>query len=289
MNKNSKTKYTLHTLHQAIKETYSDYHFPISDSLYNMTTKENVNQKDEEGKTPLDWAIYMNNSRIVNALLETGVDLTICKESPLIQAIKQENTKIVEKLITYKCNVNIKDKYGNTALYWAIKHDRIETSQEKEERQKTERKEGVSQLKDCIKFTRILLENGANSNLLGYEDTPPINTAVNVGNIDLVRLLLEYKADLSKVDKYGNSAYSIAVQDNRLDILQLLLDTDSPWLHKTDTALNDRTPLFYAVDNGNTNMVKILIEKGCDVKQKDRHGYNLYTNNPEIYKLINKK
>lgn len=290
-----------YALHKAIKESYSfDKNYPIEDEIYEMINKDSVNQKDEEGKTPLYWAIYMNNTRIVNILLKNGADSNMkYDEQPLLhKAIINESPVILNSLVEYKCDVNAKDKYGYTALYWAIRSDRKETRQEKEERLKDERKLVLSEPtqrhwveKDCIKFTRTLLENGADSNLASYNNTPPLNTAVNTGNIDLVQLLLEYKADIYKSDKYGNNPYNIAITENNLDILELLLEVSRSWIQNPDPILNDRLPLFYAVDNINLDLIQLLIKYGADITQKDKNGcylqsYAYYIKDPEIHKLI---
>lgn len=296
-------------LHQVIRETYSDSNFEIDERFYKLITPERVNEKDDKNKTPLYWAIYKDNVRIVEPLLKAKADIN--SDSYLIQAIKKQSIDIVKKLIEHKAEVDVKDHNECTALYWAMRYDRIETRQEVEERLKEERErrklekkaENIEfhletkeikepQPKDCIKFTRTLLENGANSNLVGYDNSPPLNTAVLIGNIDLVRLLLDYKADPTIEDKYGNSAYSIALTNNLIAILQLIMEhpsTGPNWIHKSYSILNYKMPLFYAVDLDDLDTVKLLLENGADPKKKDRHGYSLYTNNIEIHKLLHKK
>jgi len=53
------------------------------------------------------------------------------------------------------------------------------------------------------------------------------------------------------------------------------------------------TPLHYAAENGQVEIVKLLIEKGSDINLQDKYGRTLFqfatsTGNIEIIKLIQK-
>lgn len=78
-----------------------------------------------------------------------------------------------------------------------------------------------------VKLARILLEHGINVN--GYQspyDTYkvyPIMEAIANKNIELVRLLLEYDADLHVEDNDGNTPLSLARKCGAKDIENLLL------------------------------------------------------------------
>jgi hypothetical protein len=60
-------------------------------------------------------------------------------------------------------------------------------------------------------IVKLLLENGANPNIAGYKerDTPLI-VASRIGHLEVVKLLLEYGADIYMRDKNGLNAYTVA-------------------------------------------------------------------------------
>ena len=78
-----------------------------------------------------------------------------------------------------------------------------------------------------IKLARILLEHGINVN--GYQspyDTYkvyPIMEAIANNNIELVKLLLEYHADLDIKDSNGNTPLALAKEMDAKEIKDLLL------------------------------------------------------------------
>ncbi len=91
--------------------------------------------------------------------------------------------------------------------------------------------------------------------------------AVQTENIDIVRLLIELGAEVS--DKNGDmyddeTPLSIACSIGNVEIVRLLLDSGT-W---TDTEKNDYeswNPLMCAVHNGNIEIVQLLVERGANV------------------------
>ncbi|XP_057322040.1 poly [ADP-ribose] polymerase tankyrase-2-like [Microplitis mediator] len=102
-------------------------------------TVENCNQmvsdfKDDDGRTALHWAAYDGNVDIVNALLESGAQVTLSNKSntPLHLAASKGHIEVVKLLLQNvspgKLNsiVNTKTLGGNTSLHTAAKNGYLE-------------------------------------------------------------------------------------------------------------------------------------------------------------------
>ena len=130
--------------------------------------------------------------------------------------------------------------------------------------------------------------------------TTPLIVAVQTGNLDCVKVLLNYKADIEEqgesfmwnVSKF-ESAYTcpplfLAAANGNLDILSYLFERGGnvnasssseyadPW--SLPSEFDDylpiwHTPLTVALTNGHNDAFTFLIDKGADVNLQDHVGY----------------
>jgi ankyrin repeat protein len=107
-----------------------------------------------------------------------------------------------------------------------------------------------------------LLGQGADVNARAEGGTTALMYAAAVGDAKLVRMLLDHKADVNAKNQAGATALMWAVGD--LDKVQALLDRGADVNARADSG---RTPLMIAVGSpGAADVVKLLIEKGADVR-----------------------
>jgi ankyrin repeat protein len=91
-----------------------------------------VNEKNDEGETPLFIAAEEGNSAVAELLISRGADVNSKNnegETPLFVAAEEGNRAVVELLISRGADVNIKNNEGKTV----ITEVKEESSQEKEE------------------------------------------------------------------------------------------------------------------------------------------------------------
>ena len=91
-----------------------------------------VNDRSNDGTTPLGTAIVQENLEIVKMLIEKGADANMTYEvetedgkifpmSPLIEALEMENSDIVLFLILQGCaNLNVKNSKGASPLHISV-------------------------------------------------------------------------------------------------------------------------------------------------------------------------
>lgn len=139
-------------------------------------------------------------------------------------------------------------------------------------------------------LARLLLENGADVNF--SDDISALCYAVSSGHEGVVKLLLEHGADIE--NKRGNfqrsALHDAAWELGRESIARLLIEKGADLNSLTSNGI---APLHYAVLHQNIEMIKLLLEKGCDVnihrrikEQMTALHYAARNGNEEIIKIL---
>jgi len=95
----------------------------------------------------------------------------------------------------------------------------------------------------------------------------PLHEAAVMGRMDVVKYLVSKGADLTIRDGYGKTALEKAIGRGRNDVALFLI---SSMTREKDIAGNK--PLHAAAENGNIEMVRILLDRGFDVNARDNWG-----------------
>ena len=241
-----------------------------------------LNVRNFQGKTPLHLAIIGHNFEISKHLIDHGCDLLMmddvgrspphscivekemsvlsyimerlsmtsgkCKtlddnggiadfktktnsDTFLTLAVRSDNYDAVELLLNYKCELDFVNDKGETALYLACKMNHTD-------------------------ITLTLLQAGASPNGLcerntktvqGVKSKPPIHEAVAVGNLLLVKKLVEYKADLDVCNDAGESPLHTALRRSKAQIADFLLEEYQRNPFNIHTTTQNRQNLLFAV------------------------------------------
>ena len=89
------------------------------------------------------------------------------------------------------------------------------------------------------------------------------------GRTEIVRLLLEYEADVAITDRDGWSALHFAAQNGRTELISILLEGNAQIDAQTKFG---RTPLHCACASRNLTTVEALLSRGASITIKDAHG-----------------
>lgn len=106
---------------------YTAIYFNKEDVLkYALTRYKDINNRlysDEYGLTLLTYACKLSNVKLARILLEHGIDVNgyqnpydTYKVYPVMEAISNNNIELVELLLEYHADLDIKDSNGNTPL-----------------------------------------------------------------------------------------------------------------------------------------------------------------------------
>lgn len=88
-------------------------------------------------------------------------------------------------------------------------------------------------------------------------DSLPLTLAVKFKNHHLISTLIELGADVNGVDCASTTALYQAVQLNEYHAAKILLGNGAV---PNQCALRGRTPMFAAIENGNTALIRLLVE-----------------------------
>ena len=142
------------------------------------------------------------------------------------------------------------------------------------------RRDGTADLSDLLKRLntderKTALETKTKD---GDDITTPLIIAAHNGNMDSVKILLRYKADIEtrgtlKVDTgevvEGYTPLWAAASSGHLDVVKLLLERNADVESKTSRG---STPLTVAAYDGRLDIVSCLVEHGADVNARDDDG-----------------
>ncbi|XP_067936505.1 ankyrin repeat domain-containing protein 50-like isoform X2 [Watersipora subatra] len=232
--------------------------------------------------------------------------------SYLATAVEQKNIQVVNSMLAHRCQVDIRDSSNLTPLAHACllperEFATAEDRQLKAELIKILYKSGADvnvmvgplsnghllhqlTLAHCCHATSILLEldkeSSSDDRKLDINKQNPVerNTALNLAvaicDKDIVELLLSYgaKSDIGNV--FCDTPLSKAINDRLYDqseIIQLLLDYGAdPNFEETISRSHRRKgpckPLFAAIENGNKDMLELLIKYGAELSSLDHAG-----------------
>ena len=181
-----------------------------------------VNQQSINSLTPLHHAVGKSDQKKVTLLLEYGADLEIkdgSKATPLISAVYKNDIPVAKILLKYNARTDVRVPIPMSAV---MKADR----QKLTDRHKSTIDSGasilhISILKKFKDMTTLLLDNGADINVLSVGFTP-LMYAVMAKSPDLVKLLLKYKAKRLAKSVDGNIAIDIARELKLQEIVAIL-------------------------------------------------------------------
>jgi len=115
-----------------------------------------------------------------------------------------------------------------------------------------------------VKIARILLDNNAQVNVIRDDiDPTPLHMALN--HLPMLKLLLEYGADINRLDDCDVTPLEQAIQCQNLKATQLLLNHGA-YLDTQKTFLID---MIGSIPN--IQLIKLLLNKGVNINAKDQY------------------
>jgi len=137
-----------------------------------------------------------------------------------------------------------------------------------------------------LQIIKILLENSANTELKTIEldgdykessENSPLFIASGKGDLEIVKILLQFGANINSTDWCNGLQHSClqnAIMSDKTEVALYLIKQGADLNHKTGFWYSDCyfTALHYACKKNNFEVVKALVEKGCDIFAKAADG-----------------
>ena len=223
----------------------------LVDKLLKAGADGSAGWKGCEGKTLLHAAAEGGNERVMSTLMRAGAKNDINTKAlangrtPLHVAAQRGKVAAAKVLMMAGADVNVLDAHDNVPLHLAIVEDHP----------------GVAE---------NLLLRGADPDVECGGGDCPIHHAAYNGQDEIARNLLHAGAQVDRLDKEGWTALGLAVMQNHLSTVKVLLDggADSAVFSNSD----GQTPLHIAVQEQNADMVAALVEAGADIEARNSRG-----------------
>jgi ankyrin repeat protein len=238
----------------------------------------NVNAKNYSGQSPLMLAIEGGNPDAVKLLISNGAEIfhkDANRASAVTQAIRARDPQLVRYLFSLDKNGHYKVDL-NEMLIEAIKASSPEMAaflidQGADVNGPTEenpgRPLGYAVQIDNLDTVRLLLARGADPNAMKQGGLAVMTCAAIHGNPDIVKILIEAKANVNP-PKQPWSPLTEAARGDHIEVMKLLIAAGA---NLNERAYDGWTPLMMAVSAGKhrPRAVKLLIEAGADVNLQD--------------------
>ena len=229
--------------------------------------KKDVNRRNPDGSTPLQWAVYTGDVAEVRRLLRAGANPSLANRygaTPMSLAAEVANTEILKVLLEVGVNPDSPTTDGQTALMAVARTGNVEAA-------------------------KLLLDRGATVDAKEtWGGQTPLMWASARRHPQMMQLLISKGADVNaasidrnyqrhiqaegrpkSLDSGGLTPLLYAARENCMACVDVLLK------NRVDIDLPDpdgATPLLVAIMNANWDLAKQLIEAGADVNQWDVFG-----------------
>ena len=207
-----------------------------------------INMTDKENNFALHFAARNADSETIQYLINHNISVNIMNDdnmTPLIcSCFAKGNIENVRTLLAHGADINLTDKYNNSALHFAARDADSET-------------------------IKHLINHNISVNIINNVKTTPLIWACFAkGNIENVRTLLAHGADINMTDKENNSALHFAARDADSETIKHLINHNI-----SVNIMNDdkKTPLICACfAKGNIENVRTLLAHGADINMTGR-------------------
>ena len=220
-----------------------------------------VNVKNSNGFTPLHLSLKMDHENLVKLLLANKAGVNIPgngRYTPLHHSVIRNYENLVSLLLKHHADVNVQDKYGYTPLHRAVvKSDKnlVKLLLQHKADVNIQANEGKTPLHRCIE---------SNENLFRLYVVNSVFVKVIRGDKSLVRLLLEYNADVDIQDNDLYTPLDLSASYGRSSKTIHLIGKHRPQsINRRDA--KGLSPLQRAVRFGNATAVKKLLDLGADI------------------------
>lgn len=235
-------------------------------------------------KSPVDLTLLeksAENSAKITEMLIGKADKNIINDSlegktPLIIAVGNSYIDTAKILIENGANINAVDIEGWSALSYAVNNGDIEIAKLLLENKVKIKDELLIAIKSPIVESRInimklLIDNKANINYTDENGFNPLNIAIESGDMELTKFLITNGANVNSLMQDGVSLIGYAIAQNNMDLLQILIENGAN-VNYTNGDSWANIPLQMASRLGLDNVIRILLTRNVDINAVDMNG-----------------
>uniref|UniRef100_A0A8D0E108 Death-associated protein kinase 1 n=1 Tax=Salvator merianae TaxID=96440 RepID=A0A8D0E108_SALMN len=232
---------------KAIIHAINDDNVPGLQHLLGSLTNYDVNQPNKHGTPPFLIAAGCGNIQMLQLFLNRGARIDIqdkAGSNAIYWASRHGHVETLKFLHVSKCPLDVRDKSGETALHVASRYGHV----------------------DVVQY---LCSIGANPDFQDKEEETPLHCAAWHGYYPVTKALCKAGCNVNIRNKEGETPLLTASARGYHDIVECLSE------HGADLDATDKDghiALHLAVRRCQMEVVKMLISQGCSIDYQDRHG-----------------
>ncbi|KAL1734896.1 ankyrin repeat-containing domain protein [Schizophyllum commune] len=217
--------------------------------------------------------------RILQDLLETGIDINVCTDdglTPLHCAAKAKNPDVIRELLNRGADLHARTtESGCTPLHLAARHQWPPATQlllNAGANPNSGNDDDQTPLYEAMGGV-ILLNAGAEVDARQDNGATPLALSAGSHNLEIVQLLISRGANVNASTQDGSTPLHMALDvSRRSEIVQVLLDAGADMETRTTAS---ETPLCIAARNSCVHAMRLLLDRGADIEACGAHGWTL--------------
>ena len=240
-------------------------------------------------------ALILNDSSLINERDDNG-------NTPLHLAVRYDQTEIVSQLLSYfDIDVNAVNNNGETPFFVSARYAGLlsfSLLKEKnpdpfiipENKQTLLHASAMSINKESSQVLAKILETFPDIKINQTDSwhMPPLHLAAKTGNVKSLEILIKHGSDITLRDGLGRTALHWAAEIGNLEVSKVLIKNNVPINVK---CINSGTALHLASIANRINIIKLLKDSGADLTIKDSKSktalrYALEFNHKEIIQIL---
>lgn len=221
-----------------LQEAIDKYDYSKINSLIKQGV--NINAPNVNGFTPLILAITKQDIKLVQFLLEHGADVNYVNKygnSVLVNSLFTKNQKIIQLLLDEGADINYVNKYNMNVLMYLTSY------------LKTDFNSYFPIFKLLINHSNLDINKKIKVN------GSALHFAVQMGQFEVVKLLLEHNANTNLYNPMGLTPLTLAIQYRKSKIIYLFVQQKKGLEDKTK---GGKTPIEFAKESYNKEAIEIL-------------------------------
>lgn len=245
----------------------------------------NLEARNADGRPALCLFAHRGDMNAVRTLLDLGANINVVgpdKHTPLFEACMQSHKEMAQLLLERGADIHLPNSRSDTVLCKMGWHGYTQIGEillEHGASIDAVNQHGFSALHECcyhghIEMALMLLRRGARFDTYNEGGYAPIHLACQLGHIKILQKLLEVGDDVNHIaPRIHWTPIGEASQQNRPDIVELLLSRGADpeeWLNAEG---HQQTPLMRAAAEGHTVILDLLLDRGqARIEAEDEEG-----------------
>ena len=238
-----------------------------------------INVADKTGLTPFWFAMENNNFKLAETLIAKGANTSTIRNgvTPVLYALQKNDRSLLERLVGLGSDINVDGDSGQTPLMYTLKANRIDDYNyllgQSSINVNAVNRFGYTLLDDAFKSAPVstiknLMAKGAKFGpAQDRNNITPLMYAIEYDKSELIYELMD-KSSINKENYFGKTALILAIEKGNVNLVRELMNKGA-FVNKTNYLQN--CPLGYAVAHNKPEIVNMLLKKGADVNCRNRY------------------